>query len=303
VNADLDTLATALYVTIDDALINHPGWAPERPGVGIAPKLSDAELLTLAVLQALLGYTSEARFVRYAHTHLKSLFPYMCGRSGYNKRLRAATATMRHVTAMLARSCPSYGDDLWLVDSTPVECGRSRQTAKRSDLAGWATYGYCASHSRWFWGLRLHLIATPSGLPIAFALTAANHDERAVAADMIAVDPGLHRPGQVLIADKGYRSARFETELADAGITLIRPAYKTEKPRPLQRFLRPFRQIIESVNQTLKAQLDLERHGGRKPQGVAARICQRLLALTAAIWHNETTNQPGPARSLIAYDH
>src|SRR5665811_1863141 len=167
VNADLDTLATALYVTIDDALINHPGWAPERPGVGIAPKLSDAELLTLAVLQALLGYTSEARFVRYAHTHLKSLFPYMCGRSGYNKRLRAATATMRHVTAMLARSCPSYGDDLWLVDSTPVECGRSRQTAKRSDLAGWATYGYCASHSRWFWGLRLHLIATPSGLPIA----------------------------------------------------------------------------------------------------------------------------------------
>ena len=302
-NADLDTLATALYVTIDDALINHPGWAPERPTVGIVPKLSDAELLTLAVLQAFLGYTSEARFIRYAHTHLRSLFAYIPNRSGYNKRLRAATATMRHVTAMLARSCPSYDDDMWLADSTPVECGRSRQTARRSDLAGWASYGYCASHSRWFWGLRLHLIATPSGLPISYALTAANHDERAVAADMITIDPALHRPGQVLIADKGYRSARFEADLADAGITLIRPAIKGEKPRPLQRFLRPFRQIIESVNQTLKAQLDLERHGGRKPQGVAARICQRLLALTAAIWHNETTNQPGPARSLIAYDH
>jgi hypothetical protein len=303
VNADLDTLATALYVTIDDALINNPGWAPQRPAIGIAPKLSDAELLTLAVLQALLGYTSEARFISYAHTHLTALFPYICGRSGYNKRLRVAAATMRHITAMLARSCPSYTDDIWLVDSTPVECGRSRETAKRSDLAGWATYGYSASHSRWFWGLRLHLIATPSGLPIAFALTAANHDERDVATDMIAVDPNLNRPGQILIADKGYRSARFETELAGAGITLIRPMMKGETPRPLQRFLRPFRQIIESVNQTLKNQLDLERHGGRKPQGVAARICQRLLALTAAIWHNETTNQPGPARSLIAYDH
>ena len=302
-NADLDTLATALYVTIDDALITNPGWAPQRPAIGIAPKLSDAELLTLAVLQALLGYTSEARFIRYAKTHLTALFPYICGRSGYNKRLRAAAATMRHITAMLARSCPSYTDDIWLVDSTPVECGRSRETAKRSDLAGWATYGYSASHSRWFWGLRLHLIATPSGLPIAFALTAANHDERDVCADMIAIDPGLQRPGQILIADKGYRSARFETELAGAGITLIRPMMKGEKPRPLQRFLRPFRQIIESVNQTLKAQLDLERHGGRKPQGVAARICQRLLALTAAIWHNETTDQPGPARSLTAYDH
>jgi hypothetical protein len=303
VNADLDTLATALYVTIDDALINHPHWAPERPEIGIAPKLSDAELLTLAVLQALLGYTSEARFIRYAHTHLKPMFPYLPGRPGYNKRLRNAVNTMRHITALLSRSCPSYTDDIWLVDSTPVECGRSRETAKRSDLAGWATYGYCASHSRYFWGLRLHIIATPSGLPVAFALTSAKHDERQIAADMISIDPDLHRPGQVLIADKGYRSAAFETDLAEAGITLIRPAYKGEKPRPLQQFLRPFRQIIESVNQTLKAQLDLERHGARKPQGVAARICQRLLALTTAIWHNETTNQPGPARSLTAYDH
>lgn len=302
-NADLDTLTTALYVTIDDALINHPEWVPPRPTVGIAPKLSDAELLTLGVLQALLGYTSEARFIRYAHTHLTTLFPYICGRSGYNKRLRAATATMRNITAMLARSCPSYNDDLWLVDSTPVECGRSRQTARRSDLAGWATYGYCASHSRYFWGLRLHLIATPSGLPVAYALTPANHDERQVCAEMIAIDPNLHRPGQTLIADKGYRSQAFETGLTEAGITLIRPTIKGEKPRPLQHFLRPFRQIIESVNQTLKSGLDLERHGGRKPQGVAARICQRLLALTAAIWHNETTNQPAPARSLINYDH
>lgn len=302
-NADLDTLATALYVTIDDDLVDHPEWVPERPQIGIAPQLSDAELLTLAVLQALLGFTSEARWIRHVHTNLAHLFPYVPRRAGYNKRLRAAAATMRHVTAALARRCPSYHDDLWMVDSTPVECGRSRQTAKRSDLAGWATYGYCASHSRYFWGLRLHIIATPSGLPVAFALTSAKADEREVAADMISIDPDLHRPGQTLIADKGYRSKAFETDLAEAGITLIRPAYRTEKPQPLQRFLRPFRQIIESVNQTLKAQLDLERHGGRKPAGVAARVLQRILALTAAIWHNETTNQPGPARSLIAYDH
>ena len=301
-NADLDTLATALYVTIDDDLANHPEWAPERPVIGIAPKLSDAELLTLAVLQALLGFTSEARFIRYAQMHLTVLFPYIPKRPGYNKRLRAATDMMRHVTAALTRRCPSFDDDIWLVDSTPVECGRSRETARRSDLVGWATYGYCASHSRWFWGLRLHIIATPSGLPIAFALTPANHDERQVAAEVISIDPGLHRPGQTLIADKGYRSRVFEARLANEGITLIRPMMKGEKPRPLQRFLHPFRQIIESVNQTLKAQLDLERHGGRKPQGVAARVLQRILALTTAIWWNETTNRPGPARSLTAYD-
>jgi len=302
-NPDLDTLATRLYVTIDDLLVEHPEWSPERPAVGISPKLTDAELLTLAVLQALLGFTSEARFIRHAKANLCSWFPYVPDRPGYNKRLRRSGQLLQHVTAYLARQCPSFHDDLWLVDSTPVECGRSRETAKRSDLAGWATYGYCASHSRYFWGLRLHLIATPSGLPVAFALTGAKTDERDTALDMIALDPDLHRPGQILMADKGYRRASFEHDLTTAGITLIRPTFGKEHPRPHQRFLRPFRQIIESVNQTLKAQLDLERHGGRTKPGVCARVLQRLLALTAAIWHNETTNQPGPARSLLAYDH
>ena len=302
-NPDLDTLATRLYVTIDDLLIEHPEWAPERPAVGIAPKLTDAELLTLAMLQALLGFTSEARFIRHAHAHLRPWLPYLPDRPGYNKRLRRAGALFQHVIAHLARSCPSWNDDLWLVDSTPVECGRSRQTTKRSDLAGWATYGYCASHSRFFWGLRLHLIVAPSGLPVAYALTGAKADERDTALDMISRNPELLRPGQVLMADKGYRSVRFEAGLNNAGITLIRPTFGTDKLRPHQRFLRPFRQTIESVNQTLKAQLDLERHGGRTKPGVCARVLQRLLALTAAIWHNETTHQPRPARSLTPYDH
>jgi Transposase DDE domain len=301
-NPELDTLATRLYVTIDDLLIDHPEWAPERPAVGIAPKLSDAELVTLAVIQALLGYTSEAQFIRYAHTHLRPWFRYLPDRCGYNKRLRRSGQLMQHVIAHLARSCPSFTDDLWLVDSTPVECGRSRETAKRSDLAGWAEYGYCASHSRYFWGLRLHLIATPSGLPIAYALTGAKANERDIALDMIAFAE-LDRPEQTLIADKGYRSASFETELNNTGISLIRPKLKSEKHRPGRRYLKAFRQIIESINQTFKSQLDLERHGGRTRPGVCARILQRILALTAAIWHNETTNQPGPARSLLAYDH
>ena len=301
-NSDLDTLATRLYVTIDDLLIDHPQWAPERPAVGIVPRLSDAELLTLAVIQALLGYTSEARFIRHAHAHLRPWFPYLPERPGYNKRLRHSGELFQHVIAHLARQCPSWNDDLWLVDSTPVECGRSRETVKRSDLAGWASYGYCASHSRWFWGLRLHLICTPSGLPVAYALAGAKADERDTALDMIAFGD-LDTAGCTLIADKGYRRASFEHQLNQAGITLIRPNLKSEKQRPGGRYLKAFRQTIESVNETLKGQLDLERHGGRMMPGVCARVLQRLLALTAAIWHNETTGRDGPARSLTAYDH
>lgn len=301
-NPELDTLATRLYVTIDDALVDHPEWAPERPAIGIAPKLTDAELVTLVVIQALLGFTSEARFIRYARAHLRPWFRYLPDRPGYNKRLRHSGQLLHHVIAYLTRQCPSFSDDIWLIDSTPVECGRSRETVKRSDLAGWAQYGYCASHSRLFWGLRLHLATTPSGLPVAYALTGAKADERDTALDMIAFAE-LDTTGQTLIVDKGYRRASFEAELNNTGATVIRPALKTETPRTGGRYLKAFRQTIESVNQTLKAQLDLERHGGRTKPGVCARILQRICALTAAIWHNETTNQPGPARSLTAYDH
>ena len=303
-DADLDTLATALYVTIDDALQAAPELRPWRPAVGIAPKLTDAELLTLAVMQALLGYVSEARWLRHARTHLRHLFPYLPRQSGYNKRLRAAFPLLRYFVRALATDTDLWADDVWVADSTPVECGRSRETVKRSALAGWAGYGYCASHSRYFWGLRLHLVCTLHGLPVAFALANPKTDEREVLVELLDVEPGLldARPGQVLLVDKGYRDAETEAILAAWGVTLLRPAYQGEAPRPGQRLFGPLRQLIESVNDTLKGQLDLERHGGRTIEGVTVRVLQRLLALTAAIWHNHKTGQP-VLRSLIAYDH
>jgi Transposase DDE domain len=139
-------------------------------------------------------------------------------------------------------------------DSTPVECGRSRETVRRSDLAGLAQYGYCASHSRYFWGLRLHLVATLGGLPVAFALAGAKADEQQVLLSIFQAEPDLvaSRPGQMLIGDKNYYGHGFESILAQAGFTLLRPARKGEPDRPGARFLKPLRQVIESVNQTLK---------------------------------------------------
>ena len=163
-------------------------------------------------MQAVLGFTSEARWLRYADRHLHHLFPYLPRQSGYDKRLRARgrAAGPRHPGGR--HRYRLWSDDVWVVDSTPVECGRSRETVKRSALAGWAQYGYCASHSRFFWGLRLHLVCTLQGLPIAFALAGAKADEREVLMDLLAVEPELvaDRPGQMLIADKDYCGREFE---------------------------------------------------------------------------------------------
>jgi hypothetical protein len=94
----------------------------------------------------------------------------------------------------------------------------------------------------------------------------------------------------------------FEAELAGRRVRLLRPARKGEPKPAAAHLLRPLRQVIESINQTFKAQLDLERHGGRTPAGVTVRVLQRILALTAAVWHNDHTGQP-IARSLVAYHH
>jgi hypothetical protein len=304
VTKDLDTLAAALYVKIDDLLKASPELSPWRPDGGFEPELTDPELVTLSVMQALLGFTSERRWLRYACKHLGHLFRYLPGQSGYNKRLRKASGLIKSVIRLLSLDTTLWTDDVWVIDSTPVECGRSRETARRSDLTGWAEYGYCASHSRYFWGLRLHLVCTLGGLPIGFALVGAKADERQTLLDILAVDPSLvtERPGQTLIADKNYFGKEFEYSLDEQGLRLLRPARKGESERPGARLFKPLRQVIESINETFKGQLDLERHGGRTPDGVVVRVLQRILALTAAIWHNDKTGAP-THRSLTAYDH
>jgi hypothetical protein len=304
VHVDLDTLATALYVRIDDEMKASPQLNRWRPTVGITPKITDAELITVSVMQALLGHHNESRWIRFARKSIIHLFPGLPKQPGYNKRLRALSAQLTYFIAVLAVDTDLWRHPVRIADSTPVPCGTSRETALRSDLAGWAGYGYCASHSRLFWGLRLHLVTTVHGLPVAFALSNAKTDEREVLVDLVTMQPHMfdHPDGLILVVDKGYRDQATETWLGDRGITVIRPAYRTEPQRPGGGLLRAVRQSIESVNDTFKGQLDLEQHGARTATGVVVRVLQRVLALTAAIWHNWSTGQP-IMRSLIAYDH
>jgi hypothetical protein len=146
----------------------------------------------------------------------------------------------------LATDTSLWAEDVWVIDSTPVECGRLRLTAKRSNLAGWGQYGYCASHSRCFWG-RLHPPCTLHGLPAGFAITGAKADERQVLLDILD-DPALlaGRSRQVIIGDKNC-SRDFEATLAAGRVCLLRPARQGEPERPGAQFFKPLRQIIESA--------------------------------------------------------
>ena len=296
--ADLDTLLTALYVLIDDHVLE-----PGRRRPGHPRRLSDAELVCLAVAQVLLGARSEHHWLRLCYGRLGHLFPYLPKQPGYHKRVKAAAPLICRATLHLATLCPSWADELRLFDATPVPCGTSRQTVRHSELAGLANYGYCAAHSRWYWGLKLYLLTTAEGMPVAWCLADPKIGEREIAADLLdlARETGALRAGMIVLADKGLAGREMERYAADqVKVLLARPDRKDEPRRHGN--LGGMRQWIESVNDTLKGQLDLEQHGGRTQAGVYARVAQRLLALATAIWHNWTTNTP-VKRSLIAYDH
>jgi len=297
VTTDLDTLLTALYVFCDDHLT-----PTERRRPGRRKKLSDAELLCLAVAQVLLGFPSQHHWLRFAYGRLGHLFPYLPHQPDYHKRLIAATPLILHAIQMLATRVPSHTDQLRLIDATPLPCGTSRETVKRSELAGWANYGYCASHSRFYWGLKLYLVTTLEGMPVVWCLADPKLGEREVAADLLAhaCDLAALPAGVVVIGDKGFAGREFERDMTDLGVTFVRPDRRNETHRHGN--LAIIRQRIESIFNTTKRQLSLEQHGARTTAGVIARVAQRLLALAAAIWHNWALNAP-VKRSLIPYDH
>jgi hypothetical protein len=284
--ADLDLLLTAVFCTADDLL-------PER-AKNARRRVTDAEVVTLAVAQVIMGVTSDDRFLRLAARSLNELFPQLPKQPGFHKRRARLTETIEWLIGVFAAQSPGYADNLVLLDSTPVECARSLETVRRSQLSDAAGYGYCQSHSRYFFGFRLHLAAAADGIPRAAILAPADQPEREVALRLL---PRALHGGELVIADKGYAGEDFATAVKDMGATLLRPARKDEPDNGLH--LSGIRQRIESIFWTCKDLLTLERHGARTLHNLRARIATRLLALAACIWLNHQLDRP--SRSLIPY--
>lgn len=286
-HADLDTLCTAVYCTADDLL-------PERPG-NARRRVTDAEVATLCVAQAIMGIPSDRRFLAVARKRLRDLFPELPKQPGFHKRRARLVDTIEWLIGVFAAESPGFHDDLLLIDSTPVECARSLETTRRSQLGDAADYGYCASHSRFFWGFRLHGLFAPDGTPRAFTLASPKRDEREVGLELLARANRVG--GETVLGDKGYAGRAFAEAAEELEATILRPAREDEPANGLH--LAPIRQRIESIFWTCKDILTLERHGARTLANLRARVAQRFLALAACIALNHKLGRP--SRSLVDY--
>jgi hypothetical protein len=286
--ADLDLLLTAVFATADDLL-------PDR-AKNARRSVTDAEVVTLAVAQAIMDVPSDREFLAVASRRLGHLFAKLPMQPGYWKRRARCSEQIDWLIAMFAQDSPGYHDSMVLIDSTPVECGRSVDTAWRSALQPACAHHYSRSHSRWFWGMRLHLLAAPDGTPRAAILASADQNERDVALRLFEI--GLHG-GELIVCDKGYAGRDFEAHVAERfGATILRPARRDEHARgPALSWIR---QRIESIFWTLKDRLGLERHRARSLHGLRARIAAKLLALAAGVWLNHYIDQPTRAFAALA---
>jgi IS5 family transposase len=281
---DLEALVVGAYVFADE----YP--VPLRPGP--AAKVSDAELVALAVCQAAMGISSDRQFLGLVGYRLPGWFPFLPSQSQYNRRLRGLTGLLTLVQQRLARLLDAGGARL--ADGTLIGVANYAGCAQRSEFAGTAAYGFCPSKSEWVWGVRLVLRTDQHGLPLAYTLVPANEHEYEPLLDLVDA-------GEIVIADKGLWGRAYNERMNCAGVQLLTPAReRTAANHSRERTLAGLRLTIESVFANLKEQMRLERHLAKTPRGLAQRIAQRLLALTLGILLNTLAGRP--ARALAAYD-
>lgn len=290
--ADLDTLLIAVYCA---ACSLFPAPPEPKRRRGRPQKITDNELICLMVAQMLLGIPSERRFLPIAGWRLSHLFPRLPKQTTYNERCRALAPKLVVLWRAIACELPGFHDSLLLLDTTPVPCGQSTATVNRSELAPYCGFGYSPAHSRFFWGMRLVLLSGPDGAIVDFDLVPADMPEREAGRVLLERQP-LH--GQLVICDKGFAGAEFEQAVGELQALVVRPSRADEPDRP-QPAIGWIRQRIESIVQTLKDPLCLERHLAKTPAGLSARILARIVALCAAIHLNWQLGRP--PRELVGY--
>ena len=283
--ASLETLVVAAYIFADGVSIPRPG--PKG-------KITDAELIALAVAQASMGIPSDRQFLGLVGKVLPGWFPHLPSQSQYNRRLRRLAPSIASVQLRICELLAS--GELLIADGTLIGVANYAGCQARSEFAGTAAYGYCAAKSQYVWGVRLVLVTEATGLPVGYTLVAANEKEYEPVRELTTSQPGC-----TLIADKGLWGRAYADTLALQGVTIHTPdRVRSADNLAREKRLASLRLVIESTISNLKCQMRLEQHLAKTPAGLVQRIAQRLLALTVGMLINALNGRP--PRALVAYD-
>lgn len=284
----IEEFIIAVFCCVDDVLRTWTNNYPIRSR-GFAPRLSDAEVLTMEIVGEYQGIETDKGIWRYFHEHWFSLFPQLPSRTSFVRQAANLWQYKQRLQHEFATQLGAFADDVHIVDGIPL-CLCCLSYARRCrTFQGQADYGFCAAKDQFFYGFRGHLSISASGVITSFALTAANGDEREALWDLTEAMQGL------LIGDKGYISQSLSDELNRVGISLqtpLRSNMSETRPKPWVRVLQSVRRLIETVNGQLAERFHFERIHARDLWHLTSRIARKLLAHTTCCWLNWQLKRP-----------
>jgi hypothetical protein len=277
-------------------------WWP-RVTTGLAPRggCTDSEVITLTLVAELIGMDEESRFLAYLQRNQPTLFPHLPTVSRYNRRRRHLVEATNRIRIALASDVLYHltpeDQDLAVIDSLPVPVVGFAHARGAHRWYGQARYGHNAAKHQTFYGYKLHLLASASGLVLDFALVPANVHDGALSEQLLI---GQHE--LTVLADKAYINAPLQALLAHRNhLQLLTPA-RADQHRPddapRSALVTHFRQTIETLNSQLAEQFQVERNRAKSVSGLCARIQAKLTAHTIGLLLNCLCGRP--LRSLKA---
>ena len=291
---DKATVLTTIFTIVDDtmkgsAMIQH---ALERPGP--APRLSDSELVTIALYQELIGEPREDHFFRLHQASLRTFFPGLNERSRYNRRKRDLWSVILAVRISLQVVLDALErEETAAIDSAPVPCLGYKRGKQASDFAGTAEYGVCSSKAMKYFGLKLHSVVSLTGVVMGFLLTGASHYDNQAVVELL--DSFAHHLKR-LLGDGAYNDATLQTFLEQyRSVELLAPVKVNQQPirsKQAQQQLNRLRLICETVHAQLQEQLHLSKHDAKSTWGLLTRIAAKVTAHSVGMMVNQLLGRP-----------
>lgn len=276
--AETEEAVIVLFCLVDDAyrILNPRGDRYEA-----LKRLSDSEVITLALLQQLRGTESQRSFLRDAERFFSHLFPGVVGLapSSLHRRVRKLRRFVEPLRQEVAEGLVGEPETL-LVDSTLLSVLHPRQVSQGSGFPGaaWVRWGSFSVY-----GVKLHLLCATNGVPLSYELTPANVADVSLTEELIdeaALGNGVARR---LLGDLAYRSEDLRKALAEVDILLV--TEPSERRRGL-------RQRVEIAISSLKRVFGLGETLARTLVGLATRIAAKIAAYTYGFYVNRMLGRP-----------
>ena len=271
----ISDLLTIIFVLVDDWYQVH-GAKLLAGKVGRKPVFRDSEVITLMLAQDFIPYPAETQYLEFIRANYLPLFPKLVDQSQFNRRARALQFMVEELRRYWIIQKGWNLHTNYLLDTKPVPVLGYKRRKSRSDFAGHANYGYCASRDLKYFGYKLVMLSTLEGLPIVYELVPANLEER------LAAEAVIDYLGNCQIfADKGFLGNEWQACIFDQTQNRIwtpkRKNQLIQNAKAFDRWLSATRERIEGVfHEIQNTGRNIERLLAKTVSGVCTRIIAKM---------------------------